>query len=245
MTRPPESGQPTPGQPIPGSPAAGSSDLPPVARPRAGSRVVSTERELAEALADPTLGALAVVVDAATVEPLRVTGPLPRKMFVFGYSRVHLGGGSWIEVHAAGHAHVETWDGRVHATETAQFLARGQAQVYAGDCSSGTALDAARVVALDDAEVTAEGAAIIRAADRARVNAGGAAYVEATGRARVHAGPHVVVRRYGTDCLITGSGTVVDTSALDAPGLDLFHLPALMPWWAPKVGTLPHEGGQP
>ena len=208
--------------PVPGSPTAGRDDPPPVTRPPGGSRVVSSERELAEALADPTLGALAVAVDAGTTEPLRVMAPVARVLFVFGHSRVQLGGGSFIEVHAAGHAHVETWDGRIHATETAQFLARGQTQVYAADHTAGTAVDAARVVALNDAEVTAEGAAVIRAGDRSRVHAGGAVYVEATGRARVHSGPHVVVRRYSVDCLITGTGTV-----LDATGLHYHALPGL------------------
>lgn len=200
--------------PVPGSPAAGREDPPPVTRPPAGSRVVSSERELAEALADPTLGALAVAVDAGTTEPLRVMAPVGRVLFVSGHSRVQLGGGSFIEVHAAGHAHVEAWDGRIHATETAQFLARGQTQVYAADHTSGTAIDAARVVALDDAEVTAEGAALIRAGDRSRVHAGGAVYVEATGNARVHTGPHVIVRRYSADCRITGTGTVLDATGL-------------------------------
>lgn len=183
---------------------------------------MSSERELAEALADPTLGAVAVVVDAGTVEPLRVMAPVGRVLFVSGHSRVQLGGGSWIEVHAAGHAHVEAWDGRIHATEHAQFLARGQTQVYAADRTVGAAVDAARVVALDEAEVTAEGAAVIRAGDRTRLHAGGSVYVEATGEARVHTGPHVVVRRYSADCLITGTGTV-----LDATGRQYHALPGL------------------
>lgn len=203
-----------------------------------GSRVVHTERELAEALADPTLSAVAVAATAGTGEPLQVIAPVSRPLWVSGHTRVQIGGGSWIEVHADGHAHVEAWDGRIHATGTAQFLARGRTQVYAGDRASGTAIDAARVVALDDAELTADGAAVIRAADRARVRAGGAVYIEATGSVRVHAGPHVVVRRYSPEAVITGPGTVLDSTDLDPTA----------PAFGPSILTLlppPHHDRDP
>jgi uncharacterized Zn-binding protein involved in type VI secretion len=177
-------------------------------------RVVDTERDLQEALADPALGSVALAPDAGAAEPLRVVAPPGRTLWVSGHSRVQIGSGSWIEVRADGHAHVEAWDGRVHATGAARFLARGQTQVHAGDRSSGMALDSARVVALDEAEVTADGAAVVRAGDRAHVLAGGTVYVEAAGDARVHAGPHVVVRRYSATAYVTGSGTVLDTTDL-------------------------------
>jgi hypothetical protein len=188
-----------------------------------GARTVHSEQELAEALADPTLGAVALAPDVGADVPVRVTAPVGRTLWVSGRSRVQIGGGSWLEVRAGGQCHVEAWDGRIHATGAAQFLARGQAQVYAAERSHGTALDAARVVALDEAEVTADGAAVVRAGDRARVLAGGAVYVEAAGEARVHAGPHVVVRRYTPDALITGPGTVLDSTDLDP----ITHLPDL------------------
>jgi uncharacterized Zn-binding protein involved in type VI secretion len=194
---------------------------------------VHSERELEEALADPTLGAVALAPGVGADVPVRVTAPVGRVLWVSGHSRVQIGGGTWIEVRADGDAHVEAWDGRIHAGGRAQFLARGQAQVYAGDRSHGTALDAARVIALHDAEVTADGASVVRAGDRVRVLAGGAVYVEAAGEARVHAGPHVVVRRYTPDALITGPGTVLDSTDLDP--LDPYELPDLaalldLPW---------------
>jgi hypothetical protein len=197
--------------------------------------MVHSEQELEQALADATLGAVALAPDIGADEAVRVVDPVGRVLWVSGRSRVQIGGGTWIEVRADGHAHVEAWDGRIHASGRAQFLARGQAQVYASERASGTALDAARVVALDDAEVTADGAAIVRAADRVRVMAGGAVYVEAAGDARVHAGPHVVVRRYTPDALITGHGTVLDTTDLDPA-----YLPGL-----PPLGDLPPHPGPP
>jgi hypothetical protein len=198
-----------------------------------GARIVRSAEELEEALADPTLGAVALATDIGSDAPVRVTAPVPRVLWVTGSSRVQIGGGTWIEVRADGHSHVEAWDGRIYTGGHAQFLARGQAQVYAGDRSSGTALDAARVLALHDTEVTADGAAIVRAADRARVLAGGAAYVEAAGEARVNAGPHVIVRRYTPDTLITGPGTVLDSTDLDP--VDPYQHPDLatrltLPW---------------
>jgi hypothetical protein len=204
---------------------------PPGAAP--AGRTVHSERELKDALADPTLGAVALAPDVGADSPLRVIAPVGRVLWVTGRSRVQIGGGTWIEVRAAGHAHVEAWDGRIQAGGRAQFLARRQTQVYAGEHSSGTALDAARVVALQEAEITADGAAIVRAGDRVRVLAGGAVYVEAAGEARVHAGPHVVVRRYAPDALITGPGTVLDSTDLDPfDPLGLLDLPALLdlPW---------------
>jgi hypothetical protein len=171
-------------------------------------------------------------------ESSRVVARGSSRVVARGSSRVVAWGSSRVEawessrVEARGSSRVEAWDSSsVEAWESSRVVARESSRVVAWDSSSVVARGSSRVVARGSSRVEAWESSRVEARGSSRVEAWGSSRVEARGSSRVvawgsssvvawessrvEASKYVAVHLHSQRVTMTGTGHVIDMTAVD------------------------------